>query len=72
MTTILDQLTTALEQQKRGRRLEAEALYRGILNENPENADAWHLLGMLFYEMGQHVAAASHIAKAIRMGLRRT
>lgn len=67
MTTILDQLTTALEQQKRGRRLEAEALYRGILNENPENADAWHLLGMLFYEAGQHVAAASHIAKAIRL-----
>jgi tetratricopeptide (TPR) repeat protein len=40
----------AIAYHRDGRLDEAEAVYKMILEEHPEHADALHLLGALFYQ----------------------
>ncbi|HVS73629.1 MAG TPA: tetratricopeptide repeat protein [Phycisphaerae bacterium] len=43
----------------------AEELYRQVLEREPENADALHLLGVLFHQAGQTAQAMQLIERAI-------
>jgi predicted O-linked N-acetylglucosamine transferase (SPINDLY family) len=60
-----DPFQTALEHHQAGRLPEAEALYRQILQLEPNHADALHFLGVLAYQVGQNAAAVELINQAI-------
>ena len=52
----------------RGRRLgEAIAAYRSVLDLDPDNSDALHLLGLAAHQSGRHGEAETHIAAALRL-----
>lgn len=51
----------------RGRFHEAEVIYRQILAADPQQADAWHLLGLIAQEAGQPAAAIEHIDRALAL-----
>ena len=64
--------TTALVQNgltrhRAGQFAEAEPLYRQALAEDPRDAEAWHLLGMLHYQRGRISLAIEHVEQAIRL-----
>lgn len=48
-----------------GRR--AETLYKETLRQAPDHADAWHCLGRLVYEHGNHLDALECVEKSIRL-----
>jgi len=48
-----------------GRLDEAEALYRRVLLEQPDQPDALHLLGIILSQRGQHEAALELLRKAV-------
>lgn len=55
----------ALKHHQAGEFLQAEEIYQWILSNDPENAEANHLLGVLAYQKGKHELAVHLIAKAI-------
>ena len=61
-------LETATEHHRAGRLGEAEAIYRQILSQDPDNADSLHLLGVLAHQVGRNQDAVDLIRRAI--GLR--
>ncbi len=58
-------MRTALECQRAGRLDEAETIYRRVLEIEPEEPDALHLLGLVQHTRGDFPAAAELIGKAI-------
>ena len=50
-----------------GKFSEAEQLYQQILVDNPQNADALHLLGVIAYQVGKHEIAINLITQAIEI-----
>ncbi|TWA74577.1 putative O-linked N-acetylglucosamine transferase (SPINDLY family) [Azospirillum brasilense] len=58
-------LTNALTLHNDGRGDEAERAYRQILRREPRNPDAWHLLGVLLSERGDHDAGIASIRTAL-------
>ncbi|HEY0837715.1 MAG TPA: tetratricopeptide repeat protein, partial [Azospirillum sp.] len=58
-------LADALAHHQAGRFHEAEAGYRAVLQAQPRNADALHLLGVLALQVGQPTAAVELIGRAI-------
>lgn len=48
-----------------GQLQQAEALYRRILTQVPNHADAHHLLGLICSQRGDHTEAVRHIRRAI-------
>ena len=58
-------LDAAVRLHQTGKLSEAEALYREILTQHPNHADALHLLGVLATQAGQHELAVELINKAI-------
>lgn len=67
MSTISDYLAIAVEYQRAGRLSDAEPIYRMILDEDPDCADALQLLGVLLSANGDHDAGAHMIARAIAL-----
>lgn len=65
MATIAEALAIAAEHHQAGRLTEAETLYRRILDADPENAAALHLLGVLAAQLGHFEAAVELIGRAI-------
>lgn len=65
MATIAEALGVALDHHRNGRLAEAEVLYRRILDADPEQPDALHLLGMLAAQCGQFDTAVELIGQAI-------
>jgi predicted O-linked N-acetylglucosamine transferase (SPINDLY family) len=57
----------ALGLQRAGRLGEAEAAYRQVIEAEPENADALHLLGVLSHQMGHGDRAVRLLGKAIAL-----
>lgn len=49
-----------------GKLPEAEAIYRKILDSDPKNFDAWHLLGVLAQQCGMPVESIALIAQAVK------
>jgi len=66
MATIPEALALALQHQQAGRLSEAEALYRQILQAQPDHPDALHLLGMVAYQVGKYDIAFDLVSQAIR------
>ncbi|ALJ37103.1 tetratricopeptide repeat protein [Azospirillum brasilense] len=58
-------LTDALTLHNDGRGDEAERAYRQILKREPRNPDAWHLLGVLLSERGDHDGGIASIRTAL-------
>ena len=65
MATVAEALQLALQHHQAGRLQEAERLYRQILQADPGQADALHLLGLVAHQVGRHEAAIEWIRKAL-------
>ena len=65
MATIAEALNLALQHHQAGRLQEAEALYRQILQAQPNHPDALHWLGLIAHQVGRHDVAIDFIRQAI-------
>jgi predicted O-linked N-acetylglucosamine transferase (SPINDLY family) len=65
MPTVAEALAIAFEHHQAGRLEAAEALYRRILQADPEQADALHLLGLVAYRLGRYAEAVDCMGRAI-------
>jgi protein O-GlcNAc transferase len=65
--TLEQGLNSAVKLQRAGRLDEAENLYRQILTQHSDCADALHLLGVLCAQRGRSAEALENIRKAIRL-----
>jgi len=66
-TAASDLFAAALQHHQAGRAQEAEALYRQILQGQPNHPDALHLLGVLAHQTGKHEMAVQYISRAIAL-----
>ncbi|MBI1991215.1 MAG: tetratricopeptide repeat protein, partial [Betaproteobacteria bacterium] len=64
-TSIPEAIQTAREHHQAGRLLQAEAIYRQILQAAPNHPDALHLLGVIAHQTGKNELAVELISKAI-------
>lgn len=62
---ILEKLQTALQLQQNGELEKAQRLYKSVLKKAPKNADANHLLGVTYRQLGFPKRALEYIQKAI-------
>jgi tetratricopeptide (TPR) repeat protein len=60
-------ITEARARQEAGRLEEAEWMYGSLLERDPGNADAWHLLGRVALQKGEFAVAAARVLQAIRL-----
>lgn len=67
MTTIAEAFQVAFSHHQAGQLREAEALYRRILEREPEHADALHLLGLVAYQVGRYDVAIQLIGRAVSL-----
>ena len=65
MLTTAQRLAAAMQYHQAGRLREAEALYRGILQESPDNPHALHLLGVIAHQSGRPQEALDLINRAL-------
>jgi tetratricopeptide (TPR) repeat protein len=65
MTTEAEALRTAIDLHQAGRLPQAEQIYRIILDRNPKQPDALHLLGVVALQSGRPQEAISYIGQAI-------
>lgn len=56
----------ALNFQKVGDLVQAASIYRQILKEKPDHADAWHLLGMTLFSLNQLAEAQECVEKSLQ------
>ena len=62
-----DLLATAVEHHRQGRVKQAGTLYRQVLEAEPDNPEALHLLGLLSHQSGDNAEAARLIGRAIEV-----
>ena len=68
MATVSEALAAAIKHHQAGRRQAAEQIYRQILEIDPRQPDATHLLGVIAFETRSlHELAIEHIQRAIRL-----
>ncbi|GET40205.1 DUF5672 family protein [Microseira wollei] len=67
MERIQTQLELGLQYHQSGKLEKAEACYEQIIQQQPENADAWHLLGVIASQRGQFEKAIAQINRAIEL-----
>jgi tetratricopeptide (TPR) repeat protein len=65
MPTIAERMAQAMRLHETGRLAEVETLYRDILNEEPRDPHALHLLGVVAYQLGRHAEAIELIDQAL-------
>lgn len=65
--TIQQAFHLASQHHQAGRLREAEQLYRRILSQHPEHADAVHYLGVIAHQMGRNEIAVDLILRAIAL-----
>jgi predicted O-linked N-acetylglucosamine transferase (SPINDLY family) len=65
--TVAEALALAVRQHQAGNLPQAEQLYRAILQAEPHQVDALHLLGVIAYQVGRHEQAAALIGQALRL-----
>lgn len=58
---------SAFQAHQRGEIALAASLYRKVVDQQPQHANAWHLLGLTEHQQGRHVAALELITKAIAL-----
>lgn len=64
-TDVFALLSEGLALQQSGRPAEAAQRYQRVLHQQPENPDAWHLLGLLDLAQGKAATALEKIERAI-------
>lgn len=67
MATLSEVLDRALGHHQAGALAQAEALYREILQADPHNVDAWHLLGLVAHQTGRTAVAVDYIGRAVAL-----
>ena len=67
MQSIAQLFDLALRHHQVGQFHQAELIYRQILQVDPQNADAIHLLGLIAHQVGRHDMAVDYIQKAVRL-----
>lgn len=67
MNNSSDILNCALQHHRAGRIIEAEQLYRQILVEHPENAEVWHLLGLIAHQNRRLEDAIAHYRQVLKL-----
>jgi predicted O-linked N-acetylglucosamine transferase (SPINDLY family) len=67
VATISETLVEAVHHHRSGRWDHAEAIYRQVLQTDPNQADALHLLGVLSHQSGRHTEAVGYIGRAIEL-----
>ena len=67
MATIVEALTQALQHHQAGNLAQAEQIYRQVLQADPNNADALHLLGLLAHQHGQQQTALGYLRQAVAL-----
>ena len=67
MTALRAALAGAVERLREGDTDAAQTLLDGVLAEQPDQADAWHLRGVLFHQRGDTVAAVQAIRHALTL-----
>jgi predicted O-linked N-acetylglucosamine transferase (SPINDLY family) len=65
MATISEILANAVRLHEAGQLQAAERVYRRVLALEPKQADAWHLLGVVAYQVGKYALAVEYIGRAI-------
>ena len=65
MATVTEALAIAIQHHQGGRLQAAEQIYRRILEVEPNQADALHLLGVIAHQTGKHEVAVEYIGRAI-------
>ena len=65
MATISAALAIAIQHHQAGRLRTAEEIYRRIIQADPNQADAIHLLGAIAHQTGKHEVAVEYIRRAI-------
>jgi tetratricopeptide (TPR) repeat protein len=65
MADIPETLAAALDHHNAGRLADADALYRSILDAEPEHADATHLRGVIAFQQGRLDDAEAMVRRAI-------
>ena len=66
-TQVLTNLEEAIRLHQQGKIHQAESIYRQLLEKNPKNSDALHLLGLIAYQTGNHQGAVDMIDGAIEI-----
>lgn len=61
------ELNAGLKKHRDGDFYEAEMIYRKILQKEPDNHNAWHLLGLIAHQAGKYEEAVKCISKAIAL-----
>jgi tetratricopeptide (TPR) repeat protein len=64
-STLQDQLSTALRHHQSGQLEQAARIYQSILDQQPDHADALHLLGVVALQQGNPPRAVELIGRAI-------
>lgn len=67
MLPVPESLSLAIEHHQAGRMVAAEVIYRQILAVDPDQTDAWHLLGVLALQVGRPEKAIEYIEHALRL-----
>ncbi len=65
MATIAELLSGAVKAHQAGKLADAERIYRQVLQHDPGNVDALHLLGVIAQQVGRHELAVKMIGQAI-------
>jgi protein O-GlcNAc transferase len=65
--TIEQTFAAAIAQHKAGRLVEADALYRQVLAQQPDHADVLHLAGVVAYQLGRLAEALERVGRAIAL-----
>ena len=63
--TIDQALQLAVKHHQEGNLIQADSIYKKILNKNPNNPDALHLSGLILHQQGKHQEAIELLKKAI-------
>ncbi len=66
MISVPEALTQAVEHHRAGQLQQAESLYRQILQVNPTQHDALHLLGLIAHQVGKNDVAETYIRESLR------
>lgn len=67
MATVAEAMQAGLRHHQAGQLAEAERIYRQVLQADPRQPDALHLLGLIAHQVGQHEPALRHIEEAIAL-----